>query len=408
MIKKQQEEFDHSLIGVHPICRYSSDGFERTMSMQTSSERILTTHTGSLPRPASLTDRFDGAEVLAAVEETVRRQRAAGIDIVNDGEVSKPSYATYVTERLTGFEGEPAARKWSGRAVEDFPEYYERLRAQHGEGVATPPCTGPVAYTGRASLEADIANLKAATGFAAGAAASGDDVFLSAASPGIIALYMPDNRHYASTEEYIFALAEAMKEEYDAIVAAGLILQIDCPDLPAADDSLDGAPAADVTEFRRRVAMRLAAVDHATRDIPPDRMRMHLCWGNGEGPHHTDVPLARFIDLVLAARPGAVSFEGANPRHEHEWAVFEDVKLPEGKVIIPGVLDSTTNFIEHPELVAQRLVRYADVVGKAGVIAGTDCGFATIAGLHTVDPRITWAKLTAMSEGARLASARLW
>ena len=375
--------------------------------MQTSSERILTTHTGSLPRPASLTDRFDGAEVLAAVEETVRRQRAAGIDIVNDGEVSKPSYATYVTERLTGFEGEPAARKWSGRAVEDFPEYYERLRAQHGEGVATPPCTGPVAYTGRASLEADIANLKAATGFAAGAAASGDDVFLSAASPGIIALYMPDNQHYASTEEYIFALAEAMKEEYDAIVAAGLILQVDCPDLPAADDSLDGAPAADVAEFRRRVAVRLAAVDHATRDIPPDRMRMHLCWGNGEGPHHTDVPLARFVDLVLAARPGAVSFEGANPRHEHEWAVFEDVKLPEGKVIIPGVLDSTTNFIEHPELVAQRLVRYADVVGKASVIAGTDCGFATIAGLHTVDPRITWAKLTAMSEGARLASARL-
>jgi len=390
--------------------------------MQTSSERILTTHTGSLPRPASLTDRFDGAEVLAAVEETVRRQRAAGIDIVNDGEVSKPSYATYVTERLTGFEGEPAARKWRGRAVEDFPEYYERLRAQHGEGVATPPCSGPVAYTGRANLEADIAHLKAAAGFAAGgaggaagaaggaagAAASGDDVFMSAASPGIIALYMPDNQHYASTEEYIFALAEAMKEEYDAIVAAGLILQLDCPDLPAADDSLDGAPAADVAEFRRQVAMRLAAVDHATRDIPPDRMRMHLCWGNGEGPHHTDVPLARFIDLVLAARPGAVSFEGANPRHEHEWAVFEDVKLPEGKVIIPGVLDSTTNFIEHPELVAQRLVRYADVVGKASVIAGTDCGFATIAGLHTVDPRITWAKLTAMSEGARLASARLW
>jgi 5-methyltetrahydropteroyltriglutamate--homocysteine methyltransferase len=392
------------------------------MSMQTSSERILTTHTGSLPRPASLTDRFDGAEVLAAVEETVRRQRAAGIDIVNDGEVSKPSYATYVTERLTGFEGEPAARKWRGRAVEDFPEYYERLRAQHGEGVATPPCTGPVAYTGRASLEADIANLKAATGFtagagagvsgadtgASGATATGDDLFMSAASPGIIALYMPDNQYYASTEEYIFALADAMKEEYDAIVAAGLILQLDCPDLPAADGSLDDAPAADVAEFRKQVGMRLAAVDHATRDIPPDRMRMHLCWGNGEGPHHTDVPLDRFIDLVLAARPGAVSFEGANPRHEHEWAVFEDVKLPDGKVIIPGVLDSTTNFIEHPELVAQRLVRYAGVVGKASVIAGTDCGFATIAGLHTVDPRITWAKLAAMAEGARLASDRLW
>ena len=384
--------------------------------MEISSERILTTHTGSLPRPATLTDRFDGAEVEAAVEETVRLQRAAGIDIVNDGEVSKPSYATYVTERLTGFDGEPAVRQWRGRAVQDFPEYYERLRAQMGPGVATPPCTGPVSYTdaGRAKLATDIANIKAATGFTDspagyGSAASGDDVFMSAASPGIIALYMPDNQFYASTEEYIFALADAMKEEYDTIVAAGLILQLDCPDLPAAaDGNADDAPAADVAEFRRQVAIRLEAVDHATRDIPPDRMRMHLCWGNGEGPHHTDVPLARFVDLVLAARPGAISFEGANPRHEHEWAVFEDVKLPDGKVIIPGVLDSTTNFIEHPELVAQRLVRYADVVGKTSVIAGTDCGFATIAGMHTVDPKITWAKLAAMASGARLASDRLW
>jgi 5-methyltetrahydropteroyltriglutamate--homocysteine methyltransferase len=383
------------------------------MSMQTSSERILTTHTGSLPRPATLTDRFDGGEVRAAVEETVRRQRAAGIDIVNDGEVSKPSYATYVTERMTGFDGEPAIRKWSGRELEDFPEYYERMRAQFG-GVATPPCTGPVSYTdaGRARLAVDIANIKAATGFAASdsggsSAASGDDVFMSAASPGIIAGYMPDNQYYASTEEYIFALAGAMKEEYDAIVAAGLILQLDCPDLPAAGSSLGDATEAEVAEFRKGVAMRLAAVDHATRDIPPDRMRMHLCWGNGEGPHHTDVPLARFADLVLAARPGAVSFEGANPRHEHEWVLWKDVKLPDGKVIIPGVLDSTTNFIEHPELVAQRLVRYADVVGKENVIAGTDCGFATIAGMHTVDPRITWAKLAAMAEGARLATDQL-
>jgi 5-methyltetrahydropteroyltriglutamate--homocysteine methyltransferase len=365
--------------------------------MKISTERILTTHTGSLPRPASLADRGDPRAVRAAVEETVRRQREAGIDIVNDGEVSKPSYATYVTERLTGFDGEPVARQWRGRAIEDFPEYYERLRAQFGSGVATPPCTGPVAYTGRAKVEADIANLKASAGDA--------EVFMSAASPGIIALYMPDNRHYASTEEYIFALADAMKEEYDAIYQAGIVLQLDCPDLPAAggDD-----PEADKDEFRKQVAMRLAAVDHATRDIPPDRMRMHLCWGNGEGPHHTDVPLADFIDLVLNARPGAVSFEGANPRHEHEWNVFENVKLPEGKVIIPGVLDSTTNFIEHPELVAQRLIRYADVVGKTSVIAGTDCGFATIADMHTVDPRITWAKLAAMGEGARLASDHLW
>jgi 5-methyltetrahydropteroyltriglutamate--homocysteine methyltransferase len=365
--------------------------------MKTSTERILTTHTGSLPRPASLTDRADPEEVGAAVAETVRRQREAGIDIVNDGEVSKPSYATYVTERLTGFDGEPVARQWRGRAFDDFPEYYERLRAQHGPGVATPPCTGPVSYTGRAQVEADIANLKAS--------AAGAEVFMSAASPGIIAGYMPDNQYYASTEEYIFALADAMKEEYDAIYQAGIVLQLDCPDLPGAGGDV---PGADTGGFRRQVAMRLEALDHAIRDVPPDRMRLHLCWGNGEGPHHTDVPLADFIDLVLNARPTAISFEGANPRHEHEWNVFEDVKLPEGKVIIPGVLDSTTNFIEHPELVAQRLIRYTDVVGKTNVIAGTDCGFATIADMHTVDPRITWAKLAAMSEGARLASERLW
>jgi 5-methyltetrahydropteroyltriglutamate--homocysteine methyltransferase len=379
------------------------------MSMQTSSERILTTHTGSLPRPGTLTDRFDDGEVRAAVEDTVRRQRAAGIDIVNDGEVGKPSYATYVTERMTGFEGEPATRTWTSKEVEDFPEYYERMRAQFG-GVATPPCTGPVAYTpaGLEKLATDIANLKAATGFTNGTAGSGDDVFMSSASPGIIAGYMPDNQYYASTEEYIFALADAMKPEYDAIVAAGLVLQLDCPDLPSSETSLDDATEDEVAAFRKQVAMRLEALDHALRDIPPDRMRVHLCWGNGEGPHHTDVPLARFVDLVLAARPAAISFEGANPRHEHEWALWEDVKLPDGKVIIPGVLDSTTNFIEHPELVAQRLVRYADVVGKDNVIAGTDCGFATIAGMHTVDPRVTWAKLAAMAEGARLASGRLW
>jgi 5-methyltetrahydropteroyltriglutamate--homocysteine methyltransferase len=364
--------------------------------MKTSTERILTTHTGSLPRPASLTDRTDPAAVRAAVEETVRRQREAGVDIVNDGEVSKPSYATYVTERLTGFDGEPIPLRWRSPEIEDFPEYYEKLRTQLGGTlVATPPCTGPVAYRDRTKVEADIANLKAAGGGA-------EELFMSAASPGIIAGYMPDNRYYPSTEAYIWALAEAMKEEYDAIYQAGIVLQLDCPDLPGAGHDVDTG------EFRKQVAIRLEALDHATRDIPPDRLRLHLCWGNGEGPHHTDVPLAEFIDLVLAARPGAVSFEGANPRHEHEWNVFEDVELPDGKVIIPGVLDSTTNFIEHPELVAQRLVRYADLVGKSNVIAGSDCGFATIADYTIVDPRITWAKLAAMAEGARLASDRLW
>jgi 5-methyltetrahydropteroyltriglutamate--homocysteine methyltransferase len=364
--------------------------------MKTSTERILTTHTGSLPRPRSLVDRADPQAVKAAVAETVRRQRDAGLDVINDGEASKPSYATYVTERLSGFDGEPVAAQWRGREVGDFPEYYERLRAQLGAIAATPSCTGPLAYRDRTKVEADIANLKECTGDA--------EIFMSAASPGIIAMYMT-NRYYASDEEYLFAIADAMKEEYDAIYRAGIVLQLDCPDLPGAGGD---SPGLSTAEFRRLVAIRLEALDHATRDIPPGRLRLHLCWGNAEGPHHTDVPLADFIDLVLAARPGAVSFEGANPRHEHEWTVFEDVKLPEGKIIIPGVLDSTTNFIEHPELVAQRLARYAGAVGKTNVIAGTDCGFATFADINIVDPRIAWAKLAAMSEGARLASDRLW
>ena len=364
--------------------------------MKTSTDRIRTTHTGSLPRPASLTDRADPRAVRAAVEETVRSQRAAGLDVINDGEVSKPSYATYVTERLTGFDGEPVPVQWPVRGIGDFPEFFERQWTSQGAVPEFPSCSGPVAYRDLAKVEADIANLKASAGDA--------EIFLSAASPGIVAWFMP-NRYYANDEEYLFALADAMKEEYDAISRAGIVLQLDCPDLPG---TWEADPGLDTGEFRRLVAMRLAALDHATRDIPPDRLRLHVCWGNAEVPHHTDVPLADFVDLVLGARPGAVSFEGANPRHEHEWKVFEEVKLPEGKVIIPGVLDSTTNFIEHPELVAQRLVRYADVVGKTNVIAGTDCGFASSADGFIVDPKIAWAKLAAMTEGARLASDHLW
>jgi 5-methyltetrahydropteroyltriglutamate--homocysteine methyltransferase len=362
----------------------------------TSTDRILTTHTGSLPRPASLTDRTDPRAVSAAVGEIVRRQRDAGIDIVNDGETSKPDYATYVTERMSGFDGARIPVAWPVRGRDDFAGYYERREAGQADHPGFPSCSGPVAYHGRAKVEADIANLKAAAG--------DDEVFMSAASPGVIAWFMP-NRHYPSTEDYLFALADAMKEEYDAIGQAGLVLQLDCPDLAG---TWEANPGLDEREFRKQVALRLAALDHATRDISPERLRIHLCWGNDEGPHHTDVPLAAFIDLVLAARPTAVSFEGANPRHAHEWAVFRDVTLPEGKVIIPGVLDSTTNFIEHPELVAQRLIRYAEVVGKTNVVAGTDCGFATAAEGLAVHPKITWAKLAAMADGARLASDHLW
>ena len=371
--------------------------------MKTSSDRILTTHTGSLPRPASLTDRHDQQAVQAAVADTVGRQLAAGVDVINDGEASKPSYSTYVTERLSGFGGEPVAvPRWG---YEAFPEY---ARKQWGDATSpvrsvtagNPSCDGPVAYAGTSLVAADIANLQAAAASAPGAA----ELFLSAASPGVIEMFMP-NRYYPTTGDYLFALAEAMKAEYDAIYAAGLVLQLDCPDL-----ACDWARGEQRTlgEFRRTVAQRLEALEYATRDIPGEAMRLHLCWGNYEGPHHTDIPLADIIDLVLQARPTAVSFEGANPRHEHEWQIFEEVKLPDGKILVPGVLDSTTNYIEHPELVSQRICRYAGVVGRQNVMAGTDCGFATFASFITVEPEITWAKLAAMAEGARLASARLW
>jgi 5-methyltetrahydropteroyltriglutamate--homocysteine methyltransferase len=365
--------------------------------MKTSTDRILTTHTGSLPRPADLTDRHDEQAVRAAVQETVRRQLDAGVDIINDGEVSKPSYAGYVTERLTGFTGEPIP--FMMRDFEAFPEFAQKMWGDPSVAsiLANPSCNGEVAYRDLSMVQADIANLRAASGGAT-------DVFMSAASPGVIEMFMA-NTYYPSTEEYLFALADAMKTEYDAINQAGFVLQLDCPDL-ACEWSI--GPEVSKEEFRRVVAMRLAAIDHATRDIPPDRLRMHLCWGNYEGPHATDVPLGEIIDLVLAARPSAVSFEAANPRHEHEWQLFEEVKLPEGKVLVPGVLDSTTNYIEHPELVAQRIMRYADVVGRSNVIAGSDCGFATFAAFVPVDPAITWAKLGAMAEGARLASQRLW
>jgi 5-methyltetrahydropteroyltriglutamate--homocysteine methyltransferase len=321
--------------------------------------------------------------------------------VVNDGEAGKASYATYVLDRLTGF-GDVADTPFLGRGradLADFPAYRDRLaRDTAGALGVQPVCVDDVRYVGREALDAELDHLRQATR-QAGAA----DVFCTAASPGVIARFMP-NRHYAGESAYLQALADAMKEEYDAIAAAGFVLQLDCPDLTAGWDARTG----DLGAHRRMVAERLEALDHATRDIPGDRMRLHLCWGNYEGPHHHDLPLADIIDLVLAARPDGVSFEGANPRHEHEWAIFEDRRLPGGTVLIPGVVDSTTNYIEHPELVAQRICRYARAAGRERVLAGSDCGFATFAGLATVDPDIAWAKLAALSEGARLASGRLW
>ena len=365
--------------------------------MKTSLDRILTTHTGSLPRPPSLTDRHDGRALQDAVRESVTKQLAAGVDIINDGEMSKASFATYVIERMSGFGGPPIpVPRWG---YEDFPEY---ARKQWGDGanpaVGNPSCDGPVAYLGMSQVEADIANLRAAS------AAGATELFMSAASPGVIAMFMP-NRYYPSTADYLAALADAMKPEYDAVYQAGLLLQLDCPDLAC---EWARGERRTVGEFRKVVAQRLAALDYATRDIPSEAMRLHLCWGNYVGPHHTDIPLADIIDLVLQARPMGLSLEGANPRHEHEWQLFEEVKLPDGKILIPGVLDSTTNYIEHPELVAQRICRYASVVGRDNVIAGTDCGFGTFANSAIVEPEIAWAKLATMAAGAQLASSRLW
>jgi 5-methyltetrahydropteroyltriglutamate--homocysteine methyltransferase len=372
-----------------------------------STEHILTTHTGSLPRPPELLnalqcrDRGEGdgerldEQVRAAVADVVRRQADAGVSVVNDGEAGKIGYTTYVKERLDGFGGEAGMAGLLADMAE-FPDYMRRVLG--GIDFAMPACVGPVSYRGLDAVRADIANLQAALD-----GAGVEDAFLSAASPGVIAVFL-QNQHYPSHEEYVFALADAMKVEYDEIHRAGIVLQLDCPDLAMSGHMLGES----LDDFRARARVNVEAIAHATRDIPPDAMRMHLCWGNYEGPHHHDVALRDIIDIVFEARPAAISFEAANPRHEHEWTVFEDIELPEGKVIIPGVLDSTTNFIEHPELVAQRLVRYGKLVGPENVMAGSDCGFATFASFLTVDPAITWAKLHAMAEGAALASRELY
>ena len=375
--------------------------------MKRSTEYILTTHTGSLPRPPELLDALqcrdrgegDGErldeQVRAAVADVVRRQADAGVSVVNDGEAGKIGYATYVKERIDGFGGEAGMAGLLADMAE-FPDYMRRVMS--GIDFAMPACVGPVSYRGLNAVRADIANLQAALD-----GVGVEDAFLSAASPGVIAVFL-QNQHYPSHEEYVFALADAMKVEYDEIHRAGIVLQLDCPDLAMSGHMLGES----LDEFRARARVNVEAINHATRDIPPDDMRLHLCWGNYEGPHHHDVALRDIIDVVFEARPAAILFEAANPRHEHEWAVFEDVKPPEGKVLVPGVVDSTTNYIEHPELVAQRLVRYGKLIGPENLMAGTDCGFATFASYLTVHPPIAWAKLQAMAEGAALASKELY
>jgi 5-methyltetrahydropteroyltriglutamate--homocysteine methyltransferase len=377
-----------------------------------STDRILTTHTGSLPRPPDLIktmfakeegvpiDPYALAErVRAAVAEVVRKQADAGVDIVNDGEMSKPSYATYIKDRLDGFGGE--SHPLTYQDLVDFPELAKKVFGDPGRSRRrTPACTAAISVRDTEAPKVDAENLRAAID-----SVQVEEGFMSAASPGVIALFFRDD-HYGDREAYLFAIAEAMRVEYEAVTAAGFVLQIDCPDL-AMGRHIQFADKS-VEEFRKEARLNIEALNHALANIDPDRLRMHLCWGNYEGPHHYDVPLADIIDVVFEARPTAIALEGANPRHGHEWKVFEDVKLPDGKVIIPGVIESKANFIEHPELIAQRILRYAKLVGRENVMAGSDCGYGTWVGQAAVDPDVVWAKLAALREGAELASRELW
>ncbi len=319
----------------------------------------------------------------------------SGVDIVNDGEMSKPSYATYIKDRLNGFGG--TGNTFVYQDLAEFPSLAKRVFGDPGRSRRkTPACNAAISVRDAAAAKADADNLNAAL-----AKVDAAEAFMSAASPGVVSLFFR-NDHYRSEEDYLFAIAEAMRHEYETVANAGIVLQIDCPDLAMgrhiqyADLSLE--------EFRKRARAHVEALNHATANIAPDRLRMHVCWGNYEGPHHRDVPLGDIIDIVFAARPSAISFEAANPRHAHEWTLFERVKLPDGKILIPGVIESKSNFIEHPDLIAQRIARYANLVGRENVIAGSDCGYGTWVGQAAVDPDVVWAKMAAMAEGARIAS----
>lgn len=381
--------------------------------MKRSVARILTTHTGSLPRSPRLQELlrereeqrdFDAAILAAGVREgvaeVVARQRNAGIDVVNDGEQGRSQYATYVKERLTGFEGERTVRARPRLDDADFPEFAATQTHFSSRNLPQPACTGPIAWKDWPAVQQDIETLKNAT-----ADSQAEEIFMTAASPGVIANFLP-NEYYPTEESYLYGLAEVMKDEYNAIAEAGLLLQLDCPDL--AMTRVTQFSHLSVEEFKKVVELHVEVINYALKDIDPERMRLHLCWGNTEGPHHHDIPLQEIVDIVLKARPLGLSFEGANPRHAHEWKVWETVNLPDGKLLIPGVLDTTSNFIEHPELIAQRITNYANAVGRENVMASSDCGFGTSAWGRKVETNIAWAKLASMVEGARLASQELW
>lgn len=380
--------------------------------MKISSDKILTTHVGSLPRPSDVTDLVfareqekpvDEAEFARVIErsvnDTLEKQKQAGIDVPSDGEMSKISYATYIKDRLTGFAGDSPRR--APADLKQFPGFLERQAK--GGGTPTykrPECVGPIEVKNLQPLHDDIRWMQSAMqthGFEEG--------FMNSATPGVIALFQP-SKHHATHEAYLEDVAEAMRHEYEAIVESGLVLQLDSPDLGLGRHMM--FPDLSDDEFVRQAEVHVEVLNHALRNVPGDRVRMHVCWGNYEGPHICDIALAKVLPVVLKAKPRGLLFETSNPRHSHEWRAWQEHKIPDDYVLIPGVIDSTTNFVEHPQLVADRICRYADIVGRERVIAGTDCGFATFAGFGAVDQDIVWAKLGSLSEGARLATATLW
>lgn len=380
--------------------------------MKTGTDRILVTLVGSLPRSQAVTDVLFARErgepldesaaratIADAVKDAVRRQVASGVDVVSDGEMSKISYATYIKDRLTGFAGDTPREP--GQDLVDFPRILKRL-ADTGATAKyqRPRCVAEIRVSDLRPAQTDVDNLQAAID-----ASGPTEGFLNAASPGVIALFQP-NDYYRTQDDYLEAVAEAMRAEYELITGAGLLLQIDAPDLAMGRHTMYRHHT--TADFLHSASRHVEVLNHALRNVPADRVRMHVCWGNYEGPHHHDVPLEQLLPIVLAARVQGLLIEGANPRHEHEWSVFREQRLPDDKVLIPGVIGSTTNYIEHPLLVAERLCRYADVVGRERVMAGTDCGFGTFAGFGPVDPDVAYLKLKSLSDGAAIASDRLW
>lgn len=379
--------------------------------MKRSIDRILTTHTGSLPRTAKVVELLlaeqkehgkHKTELNAAVSEAIKyvagKQVECGIDIVNDGEQGRTDYTVHVLDRLAGFEGESSAPLGTGEP--EFPELAEMLKLFASPFQHRPMCSSDVGWKDWPAALADIELTKSAM-----KGLKAEEVFMTSPSPGQIARYLR-NKHYKTEEEYVFALADVMKREYKAIVDAGFLLQLDCPDLAMLwhTDYRDKG----LSHFRKIISVNVAALNHAVADIPADRMRMHVCWGSTMSPRHHDIPLKDIVDIILTAKPTAVSFPAANGRHEHEWKIWKEVKLPPGKVIIPGMIDSTVNTVEHPELVADRLLNFAGAVGRESVIGGVDCGFGTFAGRVQVDTKIVWMKLKSLAEGAALASKQLW